>query len=313
MIRILLPKSLLNAELPVILEKVHIEFYADERDYQAKLMEDFWDIVYGPEDEKQRSALFVRNEESLFLAMKYIELRNRFDEYHRISGTFDKYIELQGIAIVQVLKDLRKLQLKKPDCFAIVAEKGVHSEAYVDYFAKSYYSQVDENLYVTILDGKRIEIVVSEQLLNNMVNIVIPPLRKRKEDIPYMVDKVLSLIHQRHKKISVQFPDEHTMKLLMSYSWPGNTNELVEVMYKYASGQDIVGHLRNAGAVEDIESARLRDYVNNLVSEIERQLIYNTLQRTSWNRKKTAAVLGLNYKTLCYKMKKYGITRKQTQ
>lgn len=311
MIRVLLPKFMADFDLPMILEKINIEYYANEADYEKKIMEDFWHIIYGPVNEKQRSAIFVNNTDSLYFAIKYIETKNKLDDCQRVCGVLDRHVELQGIKIIETLKDLKRLQNEKPDCFVIVAEKGIEIEAYVDYFAKSYYSRVDEHLYEAIIDGKKVEIIVSTEYLHGHLNVVIPPLRKRKEDIPYMVDKALSSIHQRYKRITVELPDEHTMKLLMSYTWPGNTEEFMKVMYKYAAGQDIVSHLKNSVAVEDIEPTRMRDYVNNIVVEIEKQLILSALEKTSWNRKKAATMLGLNYKTLSHKIKKYGINKRQ--
>ncbi|AEH51053.1 helix-turn-helix domain-containing protein [Pseudothermotoga thermarum] len=309
MIRVLLPWQLSSLTLPTTLEKIHVEFYVDQKEYERKLMEDFWDIIYGPFDERQRSAVFVSNVESFLIAIKYVEIRSKFDECKRTSDILDKHIELQGVKIVETLKTLKKLQIQKPDCFVIVAENGIQVEAYVDYFSNSCYQQVAEKLYKVILDGKKVDIITSSSPIENLINVSIPPLRERKEDIPYMVDKALSWIHQKHKNITVVFPDQHVMRLLTSYNWPGNTEELVRVIYRYASGEDIISCLKDSITVDDIKSMSMREYVSEIVAQVEKQLIQDALQKTSWNRKKAAAMLGLNYKTLSYKIKKYGIKR----
>lgn len=312
MIRVLLPSTIApELSFPIISEKIHLKYYQDSNDYVQKILEDFWDVVYGPKIDKQPEAIFVDNVSALTLAINFLQAKRALEKCRRVNDIMNLSVELQGIKILPVLRQLQKLKNDNPGKLIIVAEKGVKTEAYIDFLSEGNYIEISPGNYEAIVDGKKIAVMGSAEHLETGINIEIPPLRKRKEDIPYMVDHALSLLHSRYKNMPVHFPDEQTLRMFISYDWPGNTEELVETVYAYVAGDNVIDHfIRTDTPTEDLKQIDLKSCVNSMVAKIEKQFIYDALQKTSWNRKKASSILKMNYKTFCYKMKKYGINRR---
>ncbi|HEY8541824.1 MAG TPA: helix-turn-helix domain-containing protein [Pseudothermotoga sp.] len=312
MIKILMPLAIASETLlPITNEKMYVKHYENTDDYVQKILEEFWDVVYGPKLDKQPEAIFVDNTSELILAIRFIETKKALERCRKVNDIMNSSVELQGIRILPILRQLQKLKNNIPEKLVIVAEKGIKVEAYVDFLSDGKYMETSTGNYEAIVDGKKIAVIESSTRLEKNMNIEIPPLRKRKEDIPYMIDRALSLLHSRYKNIPVHFPDEQTLRMFTSYDWPGNTQELLETVYAYATGNDVVDHLMGANTITtDGKQIDLKNCVNSMVAKIEKQFIYDALQKTSWNRKKASAVLKMNYKTFCYKMKKYGISRR---
>ncbi|MFN4190358.1 MAG: helix-turn-helix domain-containing protein [Pseudothermotoga sp.] len=311
MIRVLLP-SMIESELslPITSEKIHLKYYQDSDDYMQKMLEDFWDIVYGPRLDKQPEAIFVDNLSSLTLAIKFLETKKALEKCRRVNDIMNLSVELQGIKILPVLKQLQRLKSDNLEKLIIIAEKGIKTEAYVDFLSEGKYVQTSTSSYEAILNGRKVAVIESARYLEGETNIEIPPLRKRKEDIPYMIDRTLSLLHSKHKNMPVHFPDEQTLRIFVSYNWPGNTEELIEAVYTYVAGGNIIDRFMGTNTLTvELEQIDLKSCVKTMVNKIEKQFMCDALQKTSWNRKKASAILKMNYKTFCYKMKKYGLNR----
>ncbi|ABV33266.1 MULTISPECIES: AAA-type ATPase lid domain-containing protein [Pseudothermotoga] len=311
MLKILIPARFISKiRIPALDEKIYLQTYEDNQDYEKKLIEEFWDIIYGEKMDKFNNTIFVDNEDSFLIALKYLEAKNSLERLKKRCDIMNNSVELQGCKILKTLRKLQRLKSKNVDQITLKIEKGVKVEAYIEYLTDGNYSEKETNRYTGTIDEKEIDIVVEYCESKNSAAIEIPPLRNRKEDIPYMVDHLLSLLHQKHKHLPVKFPDEQTMNALLSYDWPGNTEELINMIYKYASGQDIIGKLiETSVAKKDFSPSRMKNYIDNIVAKLEKQFIYNALEKAAWNRKKAATMIGVNYKTFCYKMKKYGIHR----
>jgi DNA-binding NtrC family response regulator len=146
----------------------------------------------------------------------------------------------------------------------------------------------------------------------NVLNIAIPPLRNRQDDIPLLADHFL-----RNACIESNRPpkylDTNATRLLMNYHWPGNVRELKHLMEKIAVLADndtidgpLLEELLNplaAGpgrekAEEDIDNAR---------EKFERQHILDILKKTEWKILEAAKILGIDRSTLFRKMRKLGI------
>jgi two-component system response regulator AtoC len=144
----------------------------------------------------------------------------------------------------------------------------------------------------------------------NGVCLRLPPLRRRKEDIPFLAQFFLSkyarLFHRTEMTLS-----DRTLGLLVDYPWPGNIRELENVIKK------IVALENEELAVSDL-SARpaplapsgstmithsLKAAARAASQQAERELILQTLTRTHWNRKRAAEALQISYKSLLYKLK----------
>lgn len=146
----------------------------------------------------------------------------------------------------------------------------------------------------------------------NVVNIHMPPLRNRKDDLPLLVSHFIEKFDHEFKKKIKQFSSS-AFELLLDYDWPGNIRELenvVEHCFVLCPGDIIqVEHL----------PARLRDYEmthhilasqpNEIATleDAEKDLIVRTLRLNSGSRVKTAGALGMNPSTLWRKMKKFGL------
>lgn len=158
----------------------------------------------------------------------------------------------------------------------------------------------------------------------NGVHLRLPPLRDRKEDISALLEfffkKYASLFERPEPRVS-----DSTMSLLLGHSWPGNIRELENVARKIvALGNEELATLDLAaesakgagpnGGAKHSENGHaapgprpLKEAAREASRQAERILILNQLERTRWNRKKTARDLQISYKALLYKLKQLGL------
>lgn len=138
----------------------------------------------------------------------------------------------------------------------------------------------------------------------NVINIKIPPLRERKEDIPELSNYFLSKYTQKFSK-TIKGIDERAMNILLSYHWPGNVRELENVIERAVilSDSELI-------SPEDISVSQVQpEEATTLTSldEVERTHILRVLKETGWNQSKASQILGIDRKTLYLKLKKYEI------
>jgi transcriptional regulator with GAF, ATPase, and Fis domain len=138
--------------------------------------------------------------------------------------------------------------------------------------------------------------------------ITIPPLRKRTEDIPLLVNYFIAKFN---KKIGRQITsvDKETLKTLQEFHWPGNVREL-----ESAIERAVITSPKNALRVLDrFETYRIPETQDvKALANLERDHIFQVLQKTGWRvegAKGAALLLGLNPSTLRARMRKYGIRR----
>jgi DNA-binding NtrC family response regulator len=146
----------------------------------------------------------------------------------------------------------------------------------------------------------------------NVINIRIPPLRERREDIPLLVHHFIEdLSHELRKEVG-DITDE-ALKLLIDHAWPGNVRELENTLERA-----LITCKTRLLTVEDFSFLRrpngngVKEFAvpaNMSLEEMERQAIVATLQRTAGNIKEAAAVLGIDRSTLYDRLKKLGIQR----
>ncbi len=147
-----------------------------------------------------------------------------------------------------------------------------------------------------------------------VVEIVVPPLRKRPEDIIELAEHFLrSYIEESGRKI-LGFTAEAREQLLQ-YRWPGNVRELRNVVERavvlargnYVDIDDLnLSHLATAGDSAVMPSS-LHIYEPLTLSEVERRHIVATLRQTGWNKSRTARILGIERSTLDRKIRRYGL------
>lgn len=156
---------------------------------------------------------------------------------------------------------------------------------------------------------------ISGDIKNFLGNAVlkIPPLRERAEDIPYMLDHMIS-VHVNKLKRTIVYPSNDTIDFLKDYSWPGNYDEFHQLVSELIISGDekiileyVIKRLSVTPNSVKNKFPRLPDMTKKIVSKIEKDLIIRSLEVSSKNKKKASKLLGISYKTLVQKMKKYGI------
>jgi PAS domain S-box-containing protein len=142
----------------------------------------------------------------------------------------------------------------------------------------------------------------------NVVRIELPPLRRRKEDIPLLVDQFIARFNRLQQR-SIAGMTAEALSLLMAHDWPGNVRELENVVERAFvlcnQGPIDIAHLPGdflgTGVVPPRQSIRAtRDLV-------EAQTIRRALERNGFNRLATAAELGIHKSTFFRKIKRLGI------
>jgi arginine utilization regulatory protein len=154
-----------------------------------------------------------------------------------------------------------------------------------------------------------------------VIEVQVPPLRQRKEDLPLLIEHVLQQYSQkqqeRHGKASLNLPENPTelpgelIQALYAYHWPGNIRELENLLYRYLATADLNGVLSSLAASP---SARVQNtmlspemLLPEAVQMVERQMIIDGLARNRHRVGKTAEKLGISVRSLHYKIKKYQI------
>jgi two-component system, NtrC family, response regulator AtoC len=149
----------------------------------------------------------------------------------------------------------------------------------------------------------------------NVLPILVPPLRDRREDIPLLIDHFVARNNVR-LGTSIRGLDTESRRLLFEYPWPGNVRELentIERAMVLAEGdqivaQDLPDRLREAKDPVQMQLATGELSVKKTMRIVEEILIRRALQRTKGNRTRAAEVLEISHRALLYKIKDYQIT-----
>jgi transcriptional regulator with GAF, ATPase, and Fis domain len=156
----------------------------------------------------------------------------------------------------------------------------------------------------------------------NVVNITLPPLRERKEEIPVFVEYFLDKFSKKYQKKINPLSDK-IMKSFNQHQWLGNVRELENVIQrlivlgnekaifdefsqnvkkdKTPDGKKMVSNKKNWPSLKEIHRVA--------VTKAEADLILRALERTNWNRKKAALLLNISYKALLYKIKECDLNK----
>ncbi|MBA4535755.1 sigma-54-dependent transcriptional regulator [Bacillus aquiflavi] len=161
----------------------------------------------------------------------------------------------------------------------------------------------------------------------NRMPIHIPPLRKRKEDISYLCDRLIEKINQDYGR-NVEGVLEEAIRLLMSYDWPGNVRELENILgramifMQYNETHIHAKHipqLKSDGTTktlqEDVPLSVIEEKTSLaiMLNQYEEKIIKETLDFYKGNKTKTAKALAISVRNLYYKLDKYGIAKNDTQ
>ena len=143
----------------------------------------------------------------------------------------------------------------------------------------------------------------------NVIPLTVPPLRKRKDDIPILAQHFLEYYSAVNNKKIVGISNE-AMKLLVSYEWKGNVRELENIIERAvlvgSSGTILPENLiLDPSACDSDSQNSFAVKVGYTVKEMEKQLICRTLEEVKDNRTHAAELLGISIRTLRNKLREY--------
>jgi DNA-binding NtrC family response regulator len=153
----------------------------------------------------------------------------------------------------------------------------------------------------------------------NVIPIEVPPLRRRGTDIPLLIHHFIEQFN-KSKKRNIQGIDAEAMKILMQYHWPGNVRELENVVERFvilASGEiirppDLPEKLQTLQENSPVAAPGIPEEgisLDSAVSEFEKALILQALNKTGWVKNRAAQLLNLNRTTLIEKIKRQNLRR----
>jgi PAS domain S-box-containing protein len=142
-----------------------------------------------------------------------------------------------------------------------------------------------------------------------VMTIVVPKLSERSEDIPKLVQYFLKK-YQKLMNKKVEGISDRAIRILKSYSWPGNIRELENSIERALNMVDEVEMITSDHLPDEIRGYKNPSSsltLNKVIEETERHTIINYLERMNGNKSETARVLGISRTTLYEKMNKYGL------
>ena len=149
----------------------------------------------------------------------------------------------------------------------------------------------------------------------NVIEMRVPPLRERREDIAQLADNMLKRLAARTGLAPARLTDEALAKL-KSYRFPGNVRELENMLERaytlceadLIQAQDLrLSQTANSGEASGEANLAHIDNIEDYLEGIERKLIMQALEETRWNRTAAAQRLGLSFRSMRYRLKKLGI------
>ncbi|HEV2706122.1 MAG TPA: sigma-54 dependent transcriptional regulator [Pyrinomonadaceae bacterium] len=143
----------------------------------------------------------------------------------------------------------------------------------------------------------------------NVIEIHLPPLRERREDIPLLVRHFVTRTAREQGREEKPF-DQRAMSALINYAWPGNVRELqnaVERAFTLSESRIELEHLppRVREAVGGTDAMRDPDGLRPTLAEVERRYIFETLNSVNQDKARAANILGIDLSTLYRKLKRY--------
>ena len=146
----------------------------------------------------------------------------------------------------------------------------------------------------------------------NVFAIELPPLRERKQDIPYLLKYFLHLFNMELKKEIKGFTRE-AVQVLKNYSWPGNIRELRNIVLRAMLGAtDVIDVRHLPRQIQDNKLGReiISFKAGTPLSEVEKTMIIQTLKAVNGNKLKAAEILGISRRSLYNKLEDYHIDDK---
>ncbi|MGK5088977.1 sigma-54 dependent transcriptional regulator [Bdellovibrionota bacterium FG-2] len=153
----------------------------------------------------------------------------------------------------------------------------------------------------------------------NVINLVVPPLRERKEDIPLLVDAFLAK-GCKEKEVPAKTLQKRTLEKIFDFTWPGNIrqleNEIERLIVLSGDEQRIPMELlsqtiREFGEQSKVQGVRVAGKLKDALEELEKTMIREGLRRTNWNKSRLAKELGISRAGLIMKVERYGLDKRK--
>lgn len=147
----------------------------------------------------------------------------------------------------------------------------------------------------------------------NVVELNLPPLRERRDDIPLLASRFMASFAEKNRKTIKGFTPR-AMDILVRYDWPGNVRELMNmieravVLSRSEWLEETDFPIRLTAEQQQYRIPETAEYPDEPLDEIEKRAITVMLGRTDGNKSEAARRLGITRKTLHKKLKEYGIT-----
>jgi two-component system response regulator HupR/HoxA len=155
----------------------------------------------------------------------------------------------------------------------------------------------------------------------NVINVFLPPLRERRDDIPVLVEAFLKR-HAERKKMPEKQIGKRAMERLMDYDWPGNVRELENEIERLVvlAGDDpqinddlLSQRIKTEIERDELIGKKMAGRLPDAVEALERKMIYEELKKTRWNKTKAADTLGISRRNLIRKVAKYNLDQRKNR
>jgi DNA-binding NtrC family response regulator len=175
--------------------------------------------------------------------------------------------------------------------------------------------EIEVDVRVVAATNRNLKQALEEKLLRDdlyyrlaVVEIELPPLRERVEDIPLLINEFLNFFTQKNHK-NINDLTTQCRDILMKYPWPGNVRELKNVMERaviLSTTDKIDMHVLPERILSyKFEKPTIMIPLGTTIEEAEKQLIYQTLEMENNNKTRAAQTLGISLKTLHNKLGRY--------
>ncbi len=153
----------------------------------------------------------------------------------------------------------------------------------------------------------------------NVINLVVPPLRDRKEDIPLLLETFLTRECKEKGVAAKQFA-KRALEKVFDYPWPGNIRELENEVERLVvlSGEEskiqlelLSQRIRDWGTQGKVQGVRVAGKLKDAIDELEKTMIKEGLRRTNWNKSRLSKELGISRASLIMKVEKYGLDKRK--
>ena len=154
----------------------------------------------------------------------------------------------------------------------------------------------------------------------NVIQIKLPSLRERREDIPLLADHFLKKYSEELNKNILKISSE-ALRILLNYEYPGNVRELQNIIERAVAlettqeltGQNLSSYLDEQPSLKkgsmDLEIPTEGIDLEKMVEDLERTLLLKALDRTKGIKKKAAELLHINFRSMRYRLEKYGLNQ----